>query len=100
MNKVESKFKNKAIIRPGGMMLFAKIDAIDFINECKEASIIILGVDAFYMLPENKIQPSMEHSANYSTLNPKEQTASYEEIIEFLKKQPDNLFFEISNGEA
>ncbi len=92
MNKVELAFSKKAAIDRGTWFLLRKDDAVDFIVECQKASIEILGIDGFYKIDEVTIQPSMEHSIDYS-LEPTQNV--HEKAIKFLKAMPDNLFFEI-----
>jgi hypothetical protein len=60
LNKLEKKFKNKAIKR-GGILFFNHHDAIDLILECKKAGYKILGIDGFF-LDNNKTQPSSSFS--------------------------------------
>ena len=64
LNKIEQLFAARAIIRPGTFLL-KPIDAIEFLNECQKQQIRILGVDAFYLI-EEKIQPSLLHSADFT----------------------------------
>ena len=97
MNIVENKFIEKAIVRPGGMMIFSKKNAIDFVYECQKEAIIILGIDAFYLYENDKIQPVMEHGINYSSFDrPAAPLVPYESVVDFLKSKDDNLFFEIN----
>ena len=60
------KFKNK-IIKRNKLELFTKEDALSFINECEKNSIVIFGIDGFY-LTEKTIQPSMENSLDFGNL--------------------------------
>ena len=95
MNKVELQFKTKGIMQPGGWMIISKQDAIDFIIECKKELIEILGIDAFF-IRERGIQPSMEHSIDFSSMStniPKDRVYDYAE--NFIRAKDDNMFLEI-----
>ena len=91
MNKAEQKFMDKGIFR-GGLMLFSKQDAINFIKECKAEKIPVLGIDGFY-IEEYKTQPSLENSIDFS--NSPWDTHVYDKAIDFLKDQEERMFFEI-----
>lgn len=99
MNKVELQFKDRVAIDRGTYFLFAKRDAIDFVHECEKESIIILGVESFYKINEETIQPSMENSIDYSSFDKKQPPVAYEKVIEFLNSKVDELFFEINCAE-
>lgn len=92
MNKVEKEFKSKAIIR-GGLFLFSKKNAILFIEACQKKKIGILGIDGF-ILKEDKIQPSMENSIDFSSCYSLEEKV-YSQSINFLNLMDEELFFEI-----
>ncbi len=47
-------------------MVLTPQDANEMIREAKGASITILGIDAFRLLENDRIQPSMEDSVDYS----------------------------------
>lgn len=91
MNIVEKKFESKATKR-GGLLLFQKSIAIEFIEECKKSNIGVLGVDAF-ILSENSTQPSLDNSIDYSHLQDK--IDIYQKVFDFLMSQSDSLYFEI-----
>jgi len=95
LNRIEQLFAARAIIRPGTFLLKAN-DAIDFLNECQKQEIRILGVDAFYLTHE-KIQPSLMHSVDFTTLHRHEINMSNygdaRKIIEAAKE----MYFEIAN---
>ncbi len=96
MNKVELKFKNKIAIDRGKYFLFFKKDALDFVQECKNENIVILGIDSFYKIDEETIQPTMENSVDFSSAYYVHKTGDiYSEAIEFLQTKDEELFFEI-----
>lgn len=91
MNKVEFLFSDRAINR-GGILLFSKKDALDFIEQCKKLEVVILGIDGFF-ISESYTQPSLEDSIDYSsTLSNND---IYEKALEFVNNRNANLYFEI-----
>ncbi|MBB1139568.1 hypothetical protein [Myroides sp. WP-1] len=91
MNKIEVLFSSRAINR-GGILLFSKRDALDFIEQCKYFEIVILGIDGFF-ISESLTQPSLEDSIDYSgTLSI---SGIYEKALEFVNNRDANLYFEI-----
>jgi hypothetical protein len=94
MNKVEKRFRSKAIIK-GGIMLLSKPDALLFLNECKVSGIQIIGIDAFYLIGEN-IQPSLDNSADFSFSEfQRTPDDAFSEVMNFLTEKSDELYFEI-----
>lgn len=94
MSKVESLFKSKAIFR-NDMMLFSKEHAIEFINACENHAYVILGIDAFHIF-EDKIQPSLENSVDFSSNLYKQKTEdNISDAREFLSHRENSLVFEI-----
>lgn len=91
MNKAEILFMDKASMR-GGIYLYPKTVAIQFILECKKQGITILGIDGFF-ITENTTQPSIEHSIDYSRHPFTE--GIYDEAIQFLEIKDDKMYFEI-----
>ena len=91
MNKVEVLFAERAINR-GGILLFSRKDALNFIEHCKSFGISILGIDGFF-ISESFTQPSLENSIDYSAklLN----SDIYENALEFVSNRDPNLYFEI-----
>jgi len=67
MNKVEKMFLEKGVKR-GGILLYSKKDALEFVGACKDHEIGLLGIDGFF-ISETTTQPSMEDSVDYSWLN-------------------------------
>ncbi len=91
MNKVEKLFIDKSVHRYG-IYLYSKTVALEFIRECIKQNIPILGIDGFF-ISENKTQPSMEDSINFSS-----QVFTvdiYEKAILFINSRSNNLYFEI-----
>jgi hypothetical protein len=91
MNKVEKLFLSKAINR-AGIYLYAKENALNFVEECKKQDVTVLGIDSFY-LTESTIQPSMDNSIDFSTASIGK--GIFDEAIQFLKQRGDDLYFEI-----
>lgn len=92
MNDVELLFKDRALIK-GGLMLFSKNDAVQFIRECHKQKIKILGIDSFRLIGD-KIQPSLENSIDFSVTN---ETTNYEKAENFIDATSDEFYFEITN---
>jgi hypothetical protein len=65
----------------GGIILFCKIDAIEFVKECKARG--------------ETTQPAMEHGIDFTGVNYKRSNSVYDEAILFLERKPDDLCFEI-----
>jgi hypothetical protein len=95
MNIVENSFKEKAIIR-NGMMLFSKENSLDFVKACESHNIKVLGIDGFYLY-DDKIQPSMENSVDFTSAYYKIKGKNiFADAQEFLISKDTNLFFEIT----
>lgn len=98
MNRVEKIFFDRAVER-GGLLLFTKMIAIKFVEECKRQNLGILGIDGFY-ISENKTQPSMENSVDFSSTYYIQKTQNiYSDALRFLQTKDENLFFEIVCGD-
>ena len=97
MNKVKLKFLDRAIVRPGGWMVFSKCDAIEFIDACKKEQIPILGIDGFY-IDEEHVLPAMANSIDYSTGDTDDN--KHEEAINFLLDQDESMYFEIVTADV
>ncbi len=91
MNKVERIFMDKALNRRG-IMLYAKQDALAFIEECNKNRIRLLGIDGFF-ITDTTTQPSLDDSIDFSNV-PQLQNV-YDKAIEFIKRRKGNLYFEI-----
>lgn len=94
MNKVELLFKDKAILK-GGMMFLPKNVAIQFVHECKNQGVKILGVDGFYLFGD-AVQPSLDHSIDFSITN---ETTDYKKAEQFIMVRSDELYFEITTDD-
>ena len=93
MNKVEMQFANKAL-RRGSILLFRKMDALEFVQACKKQDVDILGIDSF-IITDTTTQPSLEHSVDFSDGNFKPLVSIFDEATSFLRKQDDRFYFEI-----
>lgn len=94
MNKLEKEFLDKALVQPDGLLIFNKKDSINFVKACEKETINILRIDAFFLV-EDGIQPSMENSIDYTTGYDYNFSNVYLFSEEFIKEQPDNLYFKI-----
>jgi hypothetical protein len=94
MNRVESLFKDRAILK-GGMMFLPRDVAIQFVHECKNLGLKILGIDGFYLFGD-AVQPSLDHSIDFSIIN---ETTNYDKAEQFIMIGPDNVFFEITTDD-
>jgi hypothetical protein len=93
LNKIEKLFESKAIIRHG-VFLLKWSDAIEFVDECENRQIKILGVDAFF-LDEKNIQPSLEHSVDFTSKSYiKKDVSNYDYARRLIEKKKD-MYFEI-----
>ena len=96
MNKVEIKFKDRIAINRDTYFLFTKFDAIDFVRECLTENIEILGIDGFYKIDNQTVQPSMENSIDFSSSDYLRKGSNiYDDSIIFINEKDENLFFEI-----
>ena len=93
LNKIEQQFAQKGIIHGGIFLLEAK-DAIDFIDECQKQHIRLLGVDAFY-LTKAKIQPSLEHSVDFTASLYHEENLSNYDVARKIIDAAKDMYFEI-----
>lgn len=93
MNKVEMQFADKAI-RRGGILLFRKTDALEFVQVCKKQGVDILGIDSF-IITDTTTQSSLEHSIDFSDGRFKPLVSIFDEATSFLRKQDDSFYFEI-----
>jgi hypothetical protein len=99
MNKIDQEFfKRKEIrIQPSGLWFVMPFElAIEYVNECKKERIEILGIESFIVHTPG-IQPSMEHSIDFSSHNYKIKKDVYSDAIEFLNTRPVNMYFEIAS---
>jgi hypothetical protein len=94
MNNAELLFKDKAIIK-GGLMLFTKADAVQFLKECQKQNIKILGIDSFKIIGE-QIQPSMDNSIDFSTTG---EAGNFSKAEEFIITRSDEFYFEITSDD-
>ncbi len=92
MNNIENLFKDKAIQR-GGINLYSKYDALNFVQECYKQSVYILGIDGFY-ITDDTTEPSIGNSIDFTVL-PLKRENIFEMAKEFLREKDDILFFEI-----
>ena len=96
MNKVEKKFWERGVSR-GLWVVFPMDIAIEFVEACQCESIEILGIDGFFLHPNNRIQQFQEYSIDYTSKSylKKDNFNCWNEAINFLKKQSNEFYFEI-----
>lgn len=94
MNKVEQSFVVRAL-KQGGLFLFSKEDALEFVKECRKEKIHLLGIDGF-LITNKSTQPAMNYSIDFSSSLFEGNV--FNEAIDFLEASPDNLFFEMVCG--
>lgn len=93
MNIIEIKFKGKSINEH--IIILNKLDSLDFVCECEKMNINIIGIDAFYSL-DGKIQPTLEHSIDFSSKHYSLETDSFFIAArEFILSKQEDLYFEI-----
>lgn len=108
MRIFEKKFKDQAIFR-STMVFFRKGTVFEIIKFLKEEGIPLLGIDRFRLFDgnfhrgndgllyfEGKIQPSMEHSIDFSPPFYTSKTGDiYLDAINFMNEQDESFYFEI-----
>ena len=90
------ELSKKAIHRPG-MDLYSVEDAILLVNLCRQASLPVLGIDAFTLL-EGGIRPDMGNSIDLSTkkYDKFKEEEKYDLAIQFLvDRRKLNFVYEI-----
>ncbi len=91
---IEKQFHNKGILR-GGILLLKAPDALEFVMRCRDNSIKILGIDAF-IIANDKTQPLLEHSIDFSAFLGGSKISVFNEASEFLNERMNSdLYFEI-----
>ncbi|SKA40043.1 hypothetical protein SAMN04488128_105107 [Chitinophaga eiseniae] len=92
MKEVERIFIEKAVER-AGIFLYSREIALEFVKACGNENIHLFGIDGFF-LKDNRIQPSMTDSIDFSSLF--FEGDIYQKAINFLEVRSDNMFFEIT----
>lgn len=91
MNKIAQIFSERALKR-GGLYLYSRSDAMEYILACQVEKIHLLGIDGF-RLTGDTTEPSMNNSVDFSSSFFEGDIYKY--ALAFLVKQPEELFFEI-----
>lgn len=91
VNKVEQIFIEKVLER-GGLFLYSRETALEFVKACRKENIDLLGIDGFSLI-DNSIQPSMADSIDFSSLFLEGNV--YRKAIDFLEIRPSDMVFEI-----
>jgi len=96
INEIKVRFRKYVTIRWSDVLLLPREYAIAFIKECQKESIIILGIDGFYLTPTT-VQPSMDNSINFSDPESEEYKTKdrYQSSINFLEERDPKMYFEI-----
>jgi hypothetical protein len=91
------KEQQKHFLDIGGIILFDKQTSIEFCEYLFQKNCLILGIDGFFVFPNNKIQPSMENSIDISCNPYKVEFIKDNQplVLDFIRQQPSNMFFEI-----
>lgn len=94
-NEIFERYEKTGVVRHGTLLLPQKA-AMDFLRECRETGISLLGFDAFRLLPGDRIQPVLEHSvdlslARFEGLEPDARLQLAEKLLEQVK-EPDLVF--------
>jgi len=78
--------------RHGGVILIPTLEVSALLIQLLDRGVRVLGLDGFRCFPDNKIQPFMEFSPDYSEAQPSQQ-----ELESFLSSVPDTItHFEVS----
>jgi hypothetical protein len=93
--EIESRFlaEGRALAEKG-IILLNKSNSIAFVQDCQANDIEILGIDGFYLWNEN-IQPTMEHSIDFTSLFHPKVDNRYQVSLDFLRTKGEELMFEI-----
>jgi hypothetical protein len=65
MNDISSKFVPRGVIFHG-VLLLPPVAALEFVRECSERNVRLLGFDGFQLLPEGQRQPIMDDCLDLS----------------------------------
>jgi hypothetical protein len=65
---METEFHDKAIIQ-GKIFMYSPQSAITVVKRCRELNKFIYGLDAFKLWERSRIQPLMEYSIDYTSIN-------------------------------
>jgi len=94
-NDIFADFESRGVNRHS-MPLLPPFAALDFVRECRVRGLELLGFDGFKLLPNDRIQPYMEHSldlsdSHHSDLSSVEKASFAENFLEE-RLQTDFLF--------
>ena len=93
LKSITDKYINKGIVR-GGILLLRPNDSIDFIRECVQNNLVLLGVDGF-KVGKTWIQPEQDHSNDVDDYN-LDQLQFVEATINFIQERKNlDIWFEI-----
>ena len=78
-----------------GITLLDKQSAVCYCRYLHGNGSHILGVDGFFLIDGDKLQPSLEHSIDITCeqYRNKSQSERDNELFEFINSQPENIYF-------
>jgi hypothetical protein len=96
------KEQQKQFLDRMGIILLDKQTSIEFCEYLFQKNCMILGIDGFFIFPNNKIQPSMENSIDISSSPYRMEFIKDNQmrILDFIRQQPSGMFFEIIYDEV
>ena len=65
--ELEAAFRSRGVLQ-GNTLLLQPTVALEFIADCRQRSIRVLGIDGFRLLSKNQIRPIIEDSIDLSSL--------------------------------
>jgi hypothetical protein len=97
LHRLEREFAHRGTLR-GAILLLEAHAAKDFVKRCREEGVRILGVDSFTLdRAADTIQPSNEHSVDYSARIEEPGFDSWAESLKFLAdKEGLGFVFEVT----
>ena len=96
--KIESEFRSRNLYSHNIIML-SPSDACEMIRRAEGETVDILGIDAFFLRDGGHVQPSMEHSCDYSAYGHPTDSVWNDAIAFVQENAPHGLVFEIVLGD-
>ena len=99
---VESMFLEQGNIR-GGLLLFSAEASLDVILTYRDSGYEILGLDAFTLFEDGSVQPSQEHSIDFTSEDrdwmSDEVGDNYDHAIALISRNPPHYCYEVVMNE-
>lgn len=92
LSQIDKYFAEQAHYR-GNMILYKHDVAIEYVEKCRDENVVLLGFDGFYLWGK-KIQPSMEHSIDFTLSYQPKDIDRYQASLKLLKECPKEMYFE------